>query len=133
MPTTNRTVHLKSSPQGMPVPEDFEIRTSELEDPADGQVLIRNIYMSVDPYMRGRMREAWSPGDALGGAAVGKITASNNDEFAVGDYVLNQAGWSEHLISNGRGIRKVDPELAPLSTYLGVLGMPGLTAYGGLL
>ena len=133
MPTTNRTVHLKSSPQGMPVPEDFEIRTSELEDPADGQVLIRNIYMSVDPYMRGRMREAWSPGDALGGAAVGKVTASNNDEFAVGDYVLNQAGWSEHLISNGRGIRKVDPELAPLSTYLGVLGMPGLTAYGGLL
>ena len=68
MPTTNRTVHLKSSPQGMPVPDDFEIRTTELEEPADGQVLIRNIYMSVDPYMRGRMREAWRPGDALSGS-----------------------------------------------------------------
>jgi NADPH-dependent curcumin reductase CurA len=133
MPTTNRVVHLKSTPQGTPTEDNFEIRSSDLGDPTDGQVLIQNIYMSVDPYMRGRMNEGWRPGDALGGGALGKVIVSNNDNFAVGDYVLNQAGWHEYLLSDGRGISTVDPELAPLSSYLGVMGMPGLTAYGGLL
>jgi NADPH-dependent curcumin reductase CurA len=133
MSTTSRTVHLKSRPVGMPKVEDFEVRETQIDDPKDGEVLIRNIYMSVDPYMRGRMHEGWRPGDALGGGAVGKVIASRHPDFAEGDYVLNSAGWHEHIISNGGGISKVDPELAPLSTYLGVMGMPGLTAWGGLL
>ena len=89
--------------------------------------------MSVDPYMRGQMRENWPTGHVLMGAAAGKVVASNNPDFKEGDYVTNGAAWREYFISNGQGLTKVDTSLAPLSAYLGVMGMPGLTAYGGLL
>lgn len=133
MATTSREVHLKSRPDGMPVAGNFDIVTTTLDDPAEGQVLVQNVYMSVDPYMRGRMRMDWGPGSVLQGGAVGKVVASKNAEFEVGDYVNNGNGWREYFLSEGRGLGKVDPSIAPLSTYLGVMGMPGLTAYGGLL
>ncbi len=133
MSTPTRGVRLKSALQGMPTPDNFEIISSDLHEPGDGEILIENIYMSVDPYMRGQMRMAWGPGNPLGGGAAGKVIVSNNADFAVGDYVLNSGAWHEHVLSNGRGINKIDPSLAPVSSYLGVMGMPGLTAYGGLL
>lgn len=131
--TKSREIHLKSRPAGIPTQDNFELIERELADPAAGEVLVQNIYMSVDPYMRGRMREAWPTGEVLQGAAVGKVIASNNDGFAEGDYVTHGLGWREYLVSDGNGLSKVDPSLAPLSAYLGVMGMPGLTAYGGLL
>lgn len=133
MSVTTREIHLKSRPQGEPEAHNFELVERQLNDPADGQVLVQNIYMSVDPYMRGRMREAWPIGEVLEGGAVGKIIKSNNDNFTEGEYVNNGLGWREYFNSDGKGLSQVDPSLAPLSTYLGVMGMPGLTAYGGLL
>ncbi len=131
--TKTREIHLKSRPQGMPTQDNFELVETTLPDLGDGDVLVQNLYMSVDPYMRGRMREAWPTGAALMGGALGKVVESNNPKFVAGDYVTNGFGWREHLVSNGADLAKVDPELAPLSAYLGVMGMPGLTAYGGLL
>ena len=130
---TAQQVHLKSRPAGMPTHENFALVTVELSQPAAGEVLVKNLYMSVDPYMRGRMREAWPTGEVLQGAAVGKVIASNHGDFATGDYVSHGLGWREHSIVKGAQAGKVDPNLAPLSAYLGVMGMPGLTAYGGLL
>jgi NADPH-dependent curcumin reductase CurA len=108
-------------------------------DPADGELLIRNAYVSVDPYMRGRMNDVRSyvPPFALGapmtGGAVGQVVASRNDRFAEGTWVVHDLGWREAALSDGRGVRRVDPELGPLSTALGVLGMTGLTAYVGVV
>ena len=128
----SRQVLLKARPDGMPKASDFEIETVDLPDPGPGEVLVKNLYMSVDPYMRGRMRLDFPLGKPLNGGAVGKVIASNNDQFAEGDYVTNPLGWREYCLVD-QGLSKVDPDLAPLSTYLGVMGMPGLTAYGGLL
>jgi len=130
MSTKTREVQLQSVPKGKPRTEDFTIKKSTLSDPGENELLIQNIYMSVDPYMRGRMRMG---AGALGGGAVGKVIASENSQYSVGDYVLNQGSWHEHILSNGQGLEKIDETLAPISTYLGVMGMPGLTAYGGLL
>ena len=130
--TLSKQIHLKTRPQGNPVAGDFDIVEVNIEDPAAGQVLVKNIYMSVDPYMRGRMRFA-KPNELLNGGAVGKVVASNNPDFSEGDCVSNGSGWREYFLSDGSDLSKVDPSLAPLSAYLGVMGMPGLTAYGGLL
>jgi hypothetical protein len=130
MSTKTREVQLLTIPKGKPRPEDFTIKESILSDPGKDEVLIQNIYMSVDPYMRGRMRMG---AGALGGGAVGKVIASENSHYSVGNYVLNQGSWHEHILSDGQGLEKIDATLAPISTYLGVMGMPGLTAYGGLL
>ena len=128
-----REIHLKSRPQGMPTADNFELVNSTLADPGDGEVLVHNRFMSVDPYMRGRMREAWPTGAVLMGGAVGEVVASNNDAFPVGSHVTHGFGWREYYLSDGRDLATVDANLAPLSAYLGVMGMPGLTAYGGLL
>lgn len=133
MAYTSRQVYLKSTPVGIPGNDDFEIREEEIGEPADGEVVIRNAYMSVDPYMRGRMRLEWKPGSALAGGAVGEVVASNNPDFAVGSHVSHNWGWREYVKCDGRGLAPVDATLAPLSTYLGVMGMPGLTAWVGLL
>lgn len=130
MSTKTREVRLLTVPKGKPRPEDFTIKESVLSDPGKDEVLIQNIYMSVDPYMRGRMRMG---AGALGGGAVGKVIASENSHYSVGNYVLNQGSWHEHTLSDGQGLEKIDATLAPISAYLGVMGMPGLTAYGGLL
>ena len=131
--TTSKEIHLKSRPQGLPTAANFEFVDVDIPEPGADQVLIQNIFMSVDPYMRGRMREDFPLGKVLAGGAVGKVVASNHADFAAGDYVSNFSGWREHFVSNGKDLTKVDVSLAPLSSYLGVMGMPGLTAYGGLL
>ncbi|MBI1330374.1 MAG: zinc-binding dehydrogenase [Alphaproteobacteria bacterium] len=135
----NREIRLKSRPVGMPAPENFELVETAVPTAGPGQVLIRNSYMSVDPYMRGRMvdRESYTPpfqvGEALSGGAVGQVVQSNNPNFKVGDYVGSFGGWREWYVSGGMDLNKIDPSLAPIQAYLGALGMPGLTAWAGLL
>ncbi len=137
---TMKAIFLKSYPEGLPTPELFEQREIDVRSIADGEVLLRTVWMSVDPYMRGRMNPeiksyipAFSLDGPLDGGAVSEVVESKNDAFAQGDYVVGfQGGWKEYSISNGGGFQKVDPQLAPLSAYLGVLGMPGMTAWAGL-
>ncbi len=130
---TSKEIHLKSRPAGAPIADNFELIETNVADPGDGDVLVQNIYMSVDPYMRGQMRENWPTGQVLMGGALGKVIVSNNPDFSTGDYVNNGSGWREYFLSNGTDLTKIDASLAPLSAFLGVMGMPGLTAYGGLL
>ncbi|MFD0788187.1 NADP-dependent oxidoreductase, partial [Micromonospora azadirachtae] len=135
----NREIHLASRPQGRPTAENFRLVETEVPKPGPGQLLVRNRYMSVDPYMRGRMNDAKSyvPPYALDapldGGAVGEVVSGEADGFAPGDMVLHGLGWREYALVDARSARKIDPDLAPLSAHLGVLGMVGLTAYAGLL
>jgi NADPH-dependent curcumin reductase CurA len=137
--TLSGEIHLKNRPVGLPGPNDFELVQLPIPDPGPGEVLVRNIYMSVDPYMRGllRSREGYVPavqiGEPLTGACVGQVTRSNNGRFPVGVYVMSFQGWREYYVSNGSDLTTVDPSLAPIQSFLGVVGMPGLTAYVGLL
>jgi len=136
--TGPREVRLVSRPVGWPTHEDFELVTSEVPALADGQIRVRNVVMSVDPYMRGRMSAAKSYaapfglGEAMQGGAVGVVEESRADGFAAGDHVLHGLGWREVAVLDAKGARVVDAEAAPASAYLGVLGMTGLTAYAGL-
>lgn len=138
MPTLNKQITLAARPVGFPKDSDFKLVESPIPTPKDGEFLVRVIYMSVDPYMRGRMNDAASYaapvqlGEVMGGGAVGKVISSNNPSFREGEIVEGFFGWQEYAVSNGEGVRKIDPGLAPISTALGVLGMPGLTAYFGL-
>ncbi|MFJ6660244.1 NADP-dependent oxidoreductase [Streptomyces sp. NPDC091377] len=139
LPAVSREWHLLSRPVGWPAPADFALVETPLPTPAAGQVLVRNRYLSVDPYMRGRMNAAksYAPpyelGEPMLGGAVGEVVASNAEGLAVGDQVLHSLGWREYAAVDARQAVKVDPGAAPLSAYLGVLGMTGLTAYAGLL
>src|SRR4029453_18557969 len=133
-----REIRLVARPQGFPDEDLFEVAEAPIPDPADGQILIRNAYFSVDPYMRPRMNDVrsyvapFTLGEAMTGGAVGRIMASRNAKLAEGDWVLHGLGWREWALSDRPGVRKIDPPLAPVSTALGVLGMPGFTAYYGL-
>jgi len=136
----SREIHLASRPTGAPTAENFALVTRELSvTPPEDRLLVRNLYMSVDPYMRGRMREArsyttpFAVGEAMTGGAVGEVVASSHPDFAPGDAVLHNYGWREYASVHGKGATKIDPTLAPLQSFLGVLGMPGRTAYVGLL
>jgi hypothetical protein len=135
----SREIRLKNRPVGMPCGTDFELAEAEVSEIGEGEVLIRNVYMSVDPYMRGRMydRKSYVPpfqlNEPLEGGSVGQIVASKNDKFAIGDCVMNTLGWREYAVSDGTDLTKVDPKLVPFQTYLGTAGMPGMTAYVGLL
>ena len=137
--TRTREVRLAARPAGEPKPSDFEVAEVELPDPSPGELLVRNAFMSVDPYMRGRMNDVRSYvppfelGKPLEGGAVGEVVASGDERFEPGRHVLHQLGWREHAIVHAGAAREIDPGLAPDSAYLGVLGMPGLTAYVGLL
>ena len=139
MTTTSREIHLKERPQGRPTTVAFEVATVTLPEPRAGQLLVRNLYISVDPYMRGRMvdRKSYTPpfplGEALTGGAVGQVVQSNHPDFAVGDHLLHGNGWRQYFLSDGKGLNKIDPLQAPVQSYLGVMGMPGQTAYFGLL
>ena len=141
MATMNREVHLKRRPVGMPVEEDFEVVETKMPEPGDGEFVVRNIWMTVDPYMRGRMmdRKSYVPpfqvGEVLDGGSVGQVVRSRNSAFSEGDYVCGFAsgGWREYNRTAGMMFNKVDPSIAPLQCYLGVLGMPGMTAYTSLL
>ncbi|MEU3031912.1 NADP-dependent oxidoreductase [Streptomyces incarnatus] len=135
----NREWHLLSRPVGWPKPEDFALVETPVPTPGEGQILVRNTYLSVDPYMRGRMSAAKSYvdpfelGKVMQGGAVGEVIESRAEGIAAGDHVLHFLGWREYAVLDARHAVKVDPEAAPLSAYLGVLGMTGLTAYAGLL
>lgn len=136
--TTTRQIALASRPSGVPTGENFRLEEVDLPELADGQVLVRNVVMSVDPYMRGRMNDVKSYVapfrlDApLEGGAVGEVIASRSADVAVGQHVLHGAGWREHAVLPARSVTVVDTDRAPASAYLGVLGMPGVTAYVGL-
>ncbi|MEW2382096.1 NADP-dependent oxidoreductase [Micromonospora sp. NPDC047707] len=137
--TTNREIHLAARPQGWPTEDTFRLVTTDVPTPGPGQIVVRNTYLSVDPYMRGRMNDVKSyvapfALDApLDGGAVGEVVASEADGFAPGDTVLHGLGWREYALLDAKAARTVDPDLAPVTAYLGVLGMTGLTAYAGLL
>ncbi|UQU62072.1 NADP-dependent oxidoreductase [Couchioplanes caeruleus] len=137
--TTSTEIRLAARPHGTPVPTDFETVRTEVPQPGPGQLLVRNTLMSVDPYMRGRMDDRksyvapYELGKALQGGAVGEVVASEADGFQPGETVLHGLGWREYALVDARSAAKVDPSRAPLGAYLGVLGMPGLTAYAGLL
>ncbi len=135
----NRQWLLVNRPPGWPAASDFQLVENPVPEPAAGEMLVQLLWVSVDPYMRGRMRDVKSyvPPVALNsvmeGGAVGKVLESDHPKFARGDIVEGRFGWQDYAVSDGKGVRKVDPTLAPISTALGVLGMPGLTAYFGLL
>jgi NADPH-dependent curcumin reductase CurA len=136
----NREIRLKHRPAGMPSAADFELAETPMPEPGPGEVLVRNVFMSVDPYMRGRMvdRKSYVPpfqiGETLSGGAVGKVIASRgNTNFAEGDYVSNFSGWREWFVTKGADLTRIDAKAAPIQAYLGTFGMPGLTAYAGLL
>ncbi|GAB7033728.1 NADP-dependent oxidoreductase [Streptomyces sp. NPDC021749] len=139
LPTTGREWHLVARPHGWPTPEDFALREAAVPELGEGQVLVRNQHFSVDPYMRGRMNDVKSYvppfqlDEPMDGGAVGEVIASRDGSLAVGDHVLHGLGWREYAVVDAKRTAKVDPSLAPLTAYLGVLGMPGLTAYAGLL
>jgi NADPH:quinone reductase len=135
----NRKILLASRPEGMPDESNFERIEERIPEIKEGEVLIRTIYLSVDPYMRGRMSNAisyakpYNVGEPFLGGVVGKVVDSKNSRLQAGDYIEGRLEWAEYNVSDGSTIRRINPELAPVSTALHVLGMPGLTAYFGLL
>src|ERR1700730_7479474 len=133
-----KRVVLVSRPLGEPKPSDFRVEDCALPVPGAGEVLLRTIWLSLDPYMRGRMSDGPSYatpvpiGGVMEGGTVNEVIASNNPDFAKGDIVLSRAGWQTHALSDGKGLNKVDPKLAPISTAIGVLGRARQTALTGL-
>lgn len=134
----NKQIRLASRPSGWVTKDNFTITESAVGEPGPGQVLVRNIFMSVDPYMRSRMNDAKSYippfqiGEVLEAGVVGEVVASNFAGLVAGDQVMGMLGWENYSISDGRALRKLPPGSAPLSWHLGLLGMPGMTAYVGL-
>jgi hypothetical protein len=135
----NRQITLAARPIGYPKESDFALVENPAPVPGPGEMLIRTIYLSLDPYMRLRMNEFVSYGspsrigEVMVGGTVGKVLQSNHPDYAKGDIIEGMLGWQEYAVSDGRGLRKIDPQVAPISTALGTLGMPGLTAYFGML
>jgi NADPH-dependent curcumin reductase CurA len=133
-----REIRLVARPRGFPDEDLFEVAETRIPEPADGQLLIRNAYFSVDPYMRPRMNDVrsyvapFTLGEAMTGGAVGQVVVSHNPDHPEGTWVVHGLGWREWALSEGSGLRRIDASVAPVSTALGVLGMPGLTAYYGL-
>lgn len=137
IPSTYRRVALAARPKGSVTADCFRIEETPLPAPGEGELIVRVIWLSLDPYMRGRMDESKSYaanvelGDTMTAGAVGEVIASKNDAFRAGDFVVGPFGWATHAVSDGVGVRKLDPSRAPLSTAVGVLGMPGHTAWVG--
>jgi NADPH-dependent curcumin reductase len=138
MVETARRFVLASRPAGEPSPENFKLEQIPVPAPASGEILLRTLWLSLDPYMRGRMSDAPSYaapvaiGQVMEGGTVSEVVASNNPDYKAGDIVLSRSGWQTHEVTSGKGLRKLDPKAAPLSYALGILGMPGMTAYFGL-
>lgn len=137
--TVNRQILLASRPQGIPSIVNFQLNESGVPQPKEGEVLVRALYLSVDPYMRGRMndRPSYTPpfelNRPLSGGVVGKVVESKNAHFKSGDIVLGHLEWSDYAIANGNELQKIETDFVPISAALGALGMPGMTAYFGLL
>ncbi|MCZ6809588.1 MAG: NADP-dependent oxidoreductase [Proteobacteria bacterium] len=136
--TTNKQVRLASRPSGWVTADNFTLTEEAVPEVGQGQLLVRNLFMSVDPYMRGRMNKAKSyvpsfqVGEVLQAGVVGEVIASSNKDYAEGDFVTGMLGWENYSLSDGTGLHKVPQGPAPLSYHLGILGMPGMTAYVGL-
>jgi hypothetical protein len=134
----NRRIVLASRPSGAASVENFRLETVDIPPLADGQVLVRNHWLSLDPYMRGRMNDARSYAapqplnETMIGGTAGEVVESRNPDFAVGDKVVGIFGWQQYGVSDGKGLRKVDTSQIPLAAYLGAVGMPGVTAWYGL-
>ncbi|MDR6226728.1 NADP-dependent oxidoreductase [Desmospora profundinema] len=139
MAETNRRIQLAERPKGVPDARTFRMEEGSVPEPGDGEVLVRTVYLSVDPYMRGRMNDVKSYvppfplNEVLTGGVVGQVEHSRDERFQSGDLVLGMLGWQDYSVAKADELTPVNPELAPPSTALGVLGMPGLTAYFGLL
>jgi hypothetical protein len=139
MSNVNRQIRLARRPDGAPVPDDFELAETAVPTPDDGQVLTRTVYLSLDPYMRGRMNaeksyaEPVPIGGVMEGGTVSVVAESRCPGLTAGDIVVGRTGWQDYAAVDGKTLRKVDPANAPISTAVGVLGMPGMTAYTGLL
>jgi NADPH-dependent curcumin reductase CurA len=135
---TSSEIQLASRPRGWPTAENFTLARVDVPAPSDGQVLVRNLFMSVDPYMRGRMNDVKSYvppfqiGQPLEGGAIGEVVESRAEGMKPGQIVLSNRGWREHFVADARELRVVDAGIQPLSLYLGALGMPGMTAWVGL-
>ena len=135
----NQEIHLQRRPSGMPVAEDFKLVSTPVAEVKKGEVLVKNLWMSVDPYMRGRMIERksyvepFALGAVLEGGAVGEVVESDNPAFTVGQKVAHMSGWREYYISKGEDLQPLPESPVPEQAFLGVLGMPGMTAYTGLL
>ncbi len=133
-----RSVVLKRRPSGSPQPSDFDVVEDRIPDPEPGQVVTRTLWLSIDPYMRGRLwdRKSYAPpvqiGEVMTGESIGEVVQSRSPDFAPGDVVLGSRGWQTHSVTPAAGLTKLPRDGAPLSTYLGVLGMPGTTAYSGM-
>jgi len=133
-----RQWRLASRPTGEPTEENFELVTVSRPEPGPGEVLVRTLYLSVDPYMRGRMdagesyAEPWAVGEPMEAGVVGEVVESNHDNFSPGDVATGNLLWADHAVADGDELRPVDPELGPVSTALGVLGMPGITGFFGM-
>jgi hypothetical protein len=136
---TNRAIALAAHPAGFPKDSDFKLVELPAPKAGPGQFVVRTKFVSVDPYMRGRMTgiktyvDPFEIGKPIAGGAVGEVIESNNPDFPKGQAVLGMWGWQDHHVSDGRDVQKLDPRLAPISTALGILGMPGMTAYFGFL
>jgi NADPH-dependent curcumin reductase CurA len=134
-----KSVLLRKRPSGAPEASDFEIVEHDVREPFDEDVMVQNLFMSVDPYMRGRMRATKSyaanfeVGDVMSGGAVGRVEKSGNSRFKPGDYVLSNNGWREWFVCGPSELKKIEPEGLPPQSFLGIMGMPGRTAYFGLL
>ncbi|MCH2342461.1 MAG: NADP-dependent oxidoreductase [Pseudomonas sp.] len=135
----NRRIHLASRPHGAPTTDNFRLETGPVPSPDDGQLLLRTVYLSLDPYMRGRMSAgpSYAPpmevGDVMVGGTVCRVVESRHADYKEGDWVLSGNGWQDYALSDGQGLIKLAPDMAHPSHALGVLGMPGFTAYMGLL
>ena len=137
MSQQNRFIHLIARPQGVPTIDQFRVVESALPTPHAGEFLVKNLFMSVDPAMRPRLAGQTELNAPIQGGAIGRVVQSNNSQFAVGEYVTSLCGFREYFVSNGankiEAVQKLDPDGMPLTAYMGVLGVTGLTAYGGLL
>jgi len=135
----SKEIRLKNRPVGLPGESDFELAEVAVGEVGDGELLVQNIYMSVDPYMRRRMydRKSYMPpfqlDQPLDGGCVGRVLESKNKKYQAGDFVISMLGWREYFVSDGTGLMAIDPKIAPIQAFLGTVGMPGLTAYYGLL
>ena len=138
MPDQMQHITLASRPEGAPTSDNFKLETAPLPTPGDGEILVRVHYMSLAPYMRGRMDDSKSYaaavpiGGTMEGGGVGEVIASNSDRFKPGEVAMGPFGWATHAVADGRMCRKIDPDAAPITTSLGVLGMPGFTGWYGL-
>lgn len=139
MPETNRRILFARSPQGLPVPEDFGSDETAIPTPGPGQFLSRTLFLSLDPYYRNVMKNSQiyqdrlAAGDVMVGETVAQIVESKHPDYKAGEYVAVRNGWQQYAVSKGEGVRRIDPKVAPISTALGVLGMPGLTGFAGTI